>query len=110
MGEGAFVPTPDHLFAGAAATKGLVVSRSFTNHDPRLHDTEGWKLQLDESDACPDDDCGLPGDLNGDNVVNGQDLGTLLAAWDTDSEIADLDGDGRVGGPDLAILLGAYGN
>ena len=110
LGEGAFARTPDHLFSGVSADKGLEISRSFTNHDPRLHDTEGWRLQIDESDACPNDNCGVAGDLNGDREVDGQDLATLLAAWDSDSEIADLDGDGRVGGPDLAILLGAYGS
>ena len=98
------------IFAGLDAGRGLQLDRSFTNHDPRLHNTEGWRLQIDESEACPNDNCGIAGDLNGDNQVDGQDLGTLLAAWDSDSEIADLDGDGRVGGPDLAILLGAYGS
>ena len=110
QGQGEFTFNPQHLFSGVQAGNGLAMSRSFTNHDPRIHDTEGWMLQINESETCPNNECGLPGDLNGDNVVDGQDLGTLLAAWDSDSEIADLNGDGRVGGPDLAILLGAYGN
>jgi hypothetical protein len=109
LGVGQFQPNLEHGFSGRIAGKGLAISRSFTNYDPRIHNTEGWNTELDESEACQDEDCGIVGDLNGDNVVNGQDLGTLLAAWDSDSEIADLDGDGRVGGPDLAILLGAYG-
>ena len=110
MGQGEFILNHDHLFSGIQVGNGLAITRSFTNHDPRIHDTEGWNTQLDESETCPDDDCGIAGDLNGDNVVDGQDLATLLAAWDSDSEIADLDGDGRVSGPDLAILLGAYGS
>ena len=110
QGQGEFLRNPEHGLAGQLAGHGLAISRSFTNYDPRIHDTEGWNTQLDESETCPDDDCGITGDLNGDNVVDGQDLATLLAAWDSDSEIADLDGDGRVSGPDLAILLGAYGS
>ncbi len=46
-------------------------------------------------------------DLNGDGVVNGADLGILLAAWGQAS-YADLDGNGTVGGSDLGTLLGAW--
>ncbi|MBC02291.1 MAG: hypothetical protein CMJ34_03160 [Phycisphaerae bacterium] len=48
---------------------------------------------------------GLLGDLDGDGLVNGSDLGILLAAWDTDSDIADLNGDGIVNGQDLGLML-----
>jgi hypothetical protein len=48
---------------------------------------------------------GPAGDLDGDGLVNGSDLGILLAAWDTYSEIADLDGDGTVDGRDLGLML-----
>jgi hypothetical protein len=47
-------------------------------------------------------------DLNGDGVVNGPDLGILLAAWGG-SGPADLDQDGIVGGGDLARLLTNWG-
>lgn len=53
----------------------------------------------------------LPGDLNGDGVVNGLDLGILLAAWSPappEGSPADLNGDGQVNGADLAILIGAW--
>lgn len=49
------------------------------------------------------------GDLNEDDIVNGADLGTLLASWGTTGcDIADLNGDGTVNGSDLGILLGAW--
>ena len=48
-------------------------------------------------------------DLNGDGVVDGADLSSLLGGWGGTSTDLDLDGDGQVGGPDLAILLGAWG-
>ncbi|MFO0838125.1 MAG: hypothetical protein U1D55_06320 [Phycisphaerae bacterium] len=45
-----------------------------------------------------------PGDLNGNNVVDEQDLGTLLAAWQSGPG-GDLDGDGDTDEADLGILL-----
>ena len=70
-------------------------------------------LQSDDS-GCSDhlpiicdlrEPSGLLGDLDGDGLVNGSDLGILLAAWDTDSDIADLNGDGIVNGQDLGLML-----
>ena len=46
-------------------------------------------------------------DLNCDGVVNGADLGILLAAWGT-SGPGDLNGDGIVDGADLGLLLTAW--
>jgi len=53
-----------------------------------------------------------PTDLNCDGVVNGGDLGILLANWgvcdDAEACPADLNGDGVVDGADLGILLSAW--
>ena len=49
----------------------------------------------------------IPGDLNGDGVVNGADLAVLLGQWGTAGS-ADLNGDGVVNGADVAILLGFW--
>jgi uncharacterized membrane protein len=50
------------------------------------------------------------GDLNRDDVVDGADLGILLAAWGpADGSSADLNGDGEVNGADLGLLLAAWG-
>ncbi|RPG18443.1 MAG: hypothetical protein CBB69_006350 [Phycisphaera sp. TMED9] len=57
------------------------------------------------ADVAAADDTSLPGDLNGDGLVNGIDLGLLLAAWGTTDATADLDGDLIVNGPDLGLLL-----
>lgn len=48
-------------------------------------------------------------DLDGDDLVNGADLGLLLAAWATSEPAADLDGTGVVDGADLGLLLSAWG-
>ena len=47
----------------------------------------------------------LPGDLNGDGLVDGSDLSMLLGRWSTDDPVADIDGSGQVDGSDLATLL-----
>lgn len=46
-------------------------------------------------------------DLSQDGLVNGADLGILLAAWGTPG--ADLNGDGTTDGADLGLLLSAWG-
>ena len=48
------------------------------------------------------------GDANGDGIVNGLDLSTLLSQWGAGGS-ADFDGDGVVGGLDLATLLSNWG-
>lgn len=49
-------------------------------------------------------------DFNGDGMVDGADLGTLLGAWGSCSGcVADLNGDSLVDGADLGALLGAWG-
>jgi hypothetical protein len=47
----------------------------------------------------------IEGDLNGDELVNGNDLAILLGSWNTTNEVADIDGSGIVNGADLARLL-----
>lgn len=49
------------------------------------------------------------GDLNGDGLVDGADLGILLGDWGAGGVPADLNGDGLVDGADLGILLGNWG-
>ena len=55
------------------------------------------------ADAC--ESGGIEGDLNGDGVVDGQDLTVLLGDWGTSDPISDINGDGLVGGADLTVLL-----
>jgi predicted outer membrane repeat protein len=62
-----------------------------------------------DGDAIPDvcQDC--VGDLDGDGLVDGSDLGILLYEWGSASALSDLDGDGLVDGSDLGILLYEWG-
>jgi len=49
--------------------------------------------------------CASPADLDGDGLVNGADLGTLLTVWGTPDGKADFDQSGLVDGEDLGILM-----
>lgn len=49
-----------------------------------------------------------PADFDGDGVVNGADLGLMIAEWGTTESFADLNGDGIVDGGDLGILLSSW--
>jgi len=53
-------------------------------------------------------DDSIPGDLNGDGLVNGADVGLLLAVWGTSDPAADFNDSGMVGGDDLGILLASW--
>jgi len=56
---------------------------------------------------------GPAADLNGDGVVNAQDLGVLLGSWGVCAAdalcAADINGDGVVNAQDLGELLGQWG-
>jgi len=93
----------DAIAAGTAAT-GAVVECTVTPSDGVL-DAAAETLSVTVGG-------GMPGDLNGDGVVNGADLGLLLAEWGACPRpgecAADLDDDGVVGGADLGLLLAAW--
>ncbi|MCA9284177.1 MAG: VCBS repeat-containing protein [Phycisphaerales bacterium] len=55
------------------------------------------------------DGTGCIGDLDGNGVIDGADLGALLAQWGGSGN-GDLDGSGAVDGADLGALLAAWGN
>ncbi|MBC24505.1 MAG: 1,4-alpha-glucan branching protein [Phycisphaerae bacterium] len=56
----------------------------------------------------PPDPPSIPGDLDGDGLVNGVDLAILLGAWITNDPAGDINGDLIVDGTDLGILLGSW--
>jgi hypothetical protein len=92
-------------------------------HVWRCRDTGCWNIGLfdvaanttagNETPGTDNASCGAanpcPADINGDDIVGGLDLTSLLAAWGGDNPAADIDGDGVVGGLDLTALLAAWG-
>lgn len=80
----------------------LVVGGSFT-------DVSGNALnRIATYLGCPDEVPSIPGDLDGNGVVNAADLAILLGAWGRRDSPADLNGNGTVGAEDLTILLGSW--
>ena len=66
----------------------------------------GGGLSTDDSSSSSSR---LPGDINGDGIVNGTDLGLFLGSWGPCPGCpADFNGDGVVDGTDFGILLGSW--
>lgn len=55
----------------------------------------------------PTDSCA--GDLNGDGIVDGADLATVLGAWGTYGSHGDANGDGKVDSRDMRAILVGWG-
>jgi hypothetical protein len=85
---------------------------------PQIGNGSGVDIQfLDQAcfqsscEDCPDVPACVP-DLNTDGMVNGADLGLMLASWGRGCPLpcaADLNGDQNVNGADLGLLLAAWG-
>ncbi|MFZ8926912.1 MAG: dockerin type I domain-containing protein, partial [Candidatus Nanopelagicales bacterium] len=70
----------------------------------------GAVLGLAASGAGHAGDC--PADVNGDTLVDGVDLGVVLAFWGEPPALfppADINGDGAIDAADLTLVLGAWG-
>ena len=66
----------------------------------------GGQHMIDCIEAQDIIEAGVLGDLNGDGVVDGADLGLALAGWGTPS--GDVNGDGTTDGADLGLILAAW--
>lgn len=80
-------------------------------HDvPGFATTAIWDFvsgyDLDGAIECVDDS--IPGDINGDGIVDGTDLSILLGYWGLDTPDVDVNGDGVIDGTDLSIVLGYW--
>lgn len=95
----------------------------FAGVDSLFHNNGNFVLDLDAGDprnevlvsvaagglyAVYDGASSCAADFNGDGMVDGADLGSLLGQWGGPGS-ADLDGSGSVDGADLGLLLGAWG-
>jgi hypothetical protein len=57
---------------------------------------------------APSAPAAIPGDFDGNGIVDGGDLGTLLNGWGQGGT-TDLNGDGTTDGADMGILLVNWG-
>ena len=71
-------------------------------------EVEDYTLDIRDPDPEPKP---CSGDLNGDEDVNGADLGLLVSAWGPCPApcVADINGDAVVNGADLGLLMSAWG-
>ncbi len=91
-------PLPTVLPSGGTAN--LLISGTFSEGNG----TATLNLSIDAAGTAN----AVPGDLNGDQIVNASDLTTLLSAWGTADSIADINHDGTVNGGDLVFVLGNW--
>lgn len=80
---------------------GFVGFTSGTGADWGNHDIVYWEY-TPFSPVCL-------GDFDGNGVVDGVDLATLLGGWGGDLDVFDLNGDDVIDGFDVAVLLGNWG-
>ena len=94
---------------GAAPSGGFF---TVANYRGAFNDTENWLCGWTAASqyGYTTSNCGVacPGDLNGDQVIGGSDLGALLGNFGG-SGSGDINNDGVVNGSDLGLLLGAWG-
>ncbi len=103
----------------AASSVGSAPSDGFfeqANYRGAFSTSANWLCGWTAADAfglsiAPPGGCssGCPADLNGDGIINGADLSTMLSNWGG-SGATDLNGDGVTGGADLAVILSGWGN
>ncbi|MFO0872798.1 MAG: GC-type dockerin domain-anchored protein [Phycisphaerales bacterium] len=106
---------------GEPASGVYLLERKLYSTDPAVGPSESFWFVLghDASDAEIDAayeymlakiaPAPCPGDLDGNNAIDGADLGAMLAAWGTTDAAADLNADGIVDGADLGALLSLWG-
>jgi hypothetical protein len=103
--------TVEMAWSGNSLWRGVIPAQdacSTVEYFVRARDVSGNESTSPIKSFVTAGSCGIPGDLNGDGVVNAADLATLLNAWGKDGP-ADLNGDGTVNAQDMAILLNNFG-
>lgn len=111
ISDTAWTIDPAHPFHGQPGGTHLAMLRNSDNYDPIEHDGPEWRnltlAELEENGPFVGD---CAADLNGDNTVDGADVGLLLSAWGPNSSgLADIDQDGDVDGGDIGLLLSEWG-
>jgi hypothetical protein len=74
----------------------------------RAHDVSGNFANSPVKSFVVGGSCGIAGDFDGNGVVDGADLATLLNGWGSGG-VADLNGDGTTDAADMAVLLNNFG-
>lgn len=97
LSEQGWIEVQDHPFANQQFASRTVMSRSSTNFDANLHNTDAWTQVRDLEP--------IQGDVDGDGQVSVTDLLEVIAAFGEQNSDADIDGDGWVTVEDMLILI-----
>ena len=92
---------------GVTAVMAANESRKGDRFVPRNDDFRASAQRAASQGSSPE--C-CPADINCDGIVNGGDLGLLIADWGQLGGPADINGDGLVNGADLGLLIAAWGD
>lgn len=87
--------------------QGTYLSQFDIDDDGKVTQNDYDLVVMSEGNIASDS---LPGDVNGDWVVDDRDMDSVQAVWGTEYEQADIDGNGTVGARDLNVTLASYGN
>lgn len=109
--NGSWQEDPTSPFHNLPGGQQMMFVNNTTNEDPAIHDGPAWhnipaEDLLDIGVNVPD--CNA--DFDGNDLVDGADLGFLLGKWGSAAGAADLNQDGTVDGADLGALLGSWGS
>ncbi len=99
-------PYPAMVLDQGASSFGVRYCFGLTGND-KVRFTNLYMVGANEADIvdCSDDAEAMPGDITGDGVVDGMDLGLLISSWGSDDPACDLNADGIVDGADLGELF-----
>lgn len=99
--------------AGGFTEAGVVVIDAICDDCNENGVPDSWEvvagLATDADGDGEPDECRCPGDINGDGIVDGADIGLLLVQWNTSDAAVDLNGDEVIDGADIGILLLHWG-
>jgi hypothetical protein len=104
--------TVEMLWSGNSLWRGVIPAGlpacATVEYFVRAHDVSGNFANSPVKSFVVGGSCGIPGDFDGNGMVDGADLATLLNGWGSGG-VADLNGDGTTDAQDMAILLNNFG-
>ena len=104
--------TVEMLWSGNSLWRGVIPAGlpacATVEYFVRAHDVSGNFANSPVKSFVVGGSCGIAGDFDGNGVVDGADLATLLNGWGSGG-VADLNGDGTTDAADMAVLLNNFG-
>ncbi|MEY3025139.1 MAG: hypothetical protein RL136_1536 [Planctomycetota bacterium] len=110
--DGGAQVTVEMLWSGNSLWRGVIPAKlpacATVEYFVRARDVSGNVADSPVKSFVVGGSCGVPGDFDGNGVVDGADLAVLLNGWGSGG-VTDLNGDGSTDASDMAILLNNFG-